>query len=190
MELAQEVASHEPALPDGCVWLSRANRGAIVAHLLRLDLADRKRRFGVPHSDGEIRELGLQLDFARDWFLGARTTHGALAGMVQARPLLTPDAFLIDVALSVDAAYRGHGMARGLLETLVGVVHALSASNVVTFGRTALRRRDELLAELGASGTGAAHEVIRGIRIEVERFPAPGRVRCSGGLRLAAGLVA
>ena len=190
MELAQEVPPHEPALPDEFDWLSRRHRSAIIAHLLRLDLPDRTRRFGVPRSDDEIRQIGLELDFARDWFLGARTMHGALVGVVQARPLLTPDAFLIDVALSVDAARRGHGMARGLLETLVCGVHTLSASNVVTFERTALRRRDELLAELGASGSGVAHEVVRGIRIEVERFPVPGPVPHSAALRLAPGPVA
>jgi len=169
MELAEAVDSNVEVLPDGFAWLSRRHRGAIVAHWLKLDAADRMRRFGAPRSDDEVRRFALELDFSRDWFLGAHALHDGLAGVVQARPHLVPQRFMVEAALSVDVRYRGRGIARGLLEALVRAIHTLSASNVVTMERRARREPRELLAELGATGNGVAHEVVSGIHIAVDR---------------------
>lgn len=61
--------------------LSERHRGRIVAHLLKLDPADRYLRFGYPASDEQVLRYAEGLDFARDELLGIFNRRLELIGV-------------------------------------------------------------------------------------------------------------
>lgn len=90
--------------------LGNEARTQILEHLLRLSQDDRRLRFGVPLADDSIAAYVTRLDFARDAVFGVRDDGGTLSGLAHVARI--DDA--VELGLSVDAAYRGRGIAKAL----------------------------------------------------------------------------
>lgn len=120
--------------------LQATDRPRIEAHLLRLSAADRSLRFAagaVP--DDMVRRYVASIDFGRQVLLGYVSLRGELFGFAHGCPFVRAGRPHLEVAFSVDAAWRGHGLARRLMDAMLG--HAASHGGITVIGRCATRNR-------------------------------------------------
>jgi GNAT superfamily N-acetyltransferase len=171
MALALAIEADSRGLPVGLAWLTRRHRVAIAAHFARLLPGDRTRRFGRPLSDTEIVAHTAGLDFARDGFLGALTSAGAVNALAQVRPSTAAVGDAFELAISVDPSCRGRGFAARLVGSIVDRLHGTAATSVVAIDIAPARAPDALRAELGLVPGAGGNEVCMGIRIEAEPLP-------------------
>lgn len=106
---------HEPLI-DGAIrklWIDRA--GPYRDHLLRLDAASRRNRFGGAVSDEFINnyvELSLGMDAVMHGFF----VDGELRGVAELRPLGKVFTDEAEAAFSIEASWQSHGVGTALLE--------------------------------------------------------------------------
>jgi GNAT superfamily N-acetyltransferase len=106
---------NEP-VTDGVIrklWIDRA--GPYRDHLLRLDAASRRNRFGGAVSDTFIHnyiELSLGLDAVIHGFF----VDGILRGVAELRPLGNGFAEEAEAAFSIETPWQSHGVGTALLE--------------------------------------------------------------------------
>jgi len=153
-------------------WLEARHRVAIVAHLCRLDPRERVRRFGRALADADIVAFVEDLDFHNHWLMGAFSFDQRLIGLAHACPVRTGRDCTVYAAISVDRDYRGRGIGRALLGSIVDRLHQAAATTVVAIGSCFELPEDDVRGELGADRGAQAYEVCTGIRIEAERLPA------------------
>ncbi|MBC7779164.1 MAG: GNAT family N-acetyltransferase [Proteobacteria bacterium] len=105
-----------------------ALRGALCRHLLRLDAIDRSSRFGAAMSDTGIERYaeGIDVDPGRSCVV--RSEDGEVVALAELRLLHGDLQSLAEIAFTVDAGWRGRGLARTLLSNLI----ALAATAGVT----------------------------------------------------------
>jgi len=162
------------ALPQPALsWLEERHRAAIIAHLSRLEPNERVRRFGRALADSEIAAFVEDVDFRSDWLIGAFAFDHRLIGLAHACPVRTGRDYTVYAAISVERDYRGRGMGRALLGSIVDRLHQVAATAVVAIG-SAFELPDDMAAAGFAGDASRAYEVCTGIRIEAERLP-PGR---------------
>jgi GNAT superfamily N-acetyltransferase len=107
---------HEPLIDGGVIrkiWIDRS--GPYRDHLLRLDKASRRNRFGGAVSDEFIRnyiELSLGLDAVIHGFF----VDGTLRGVAELRPLGKDFADEAEAAFSIEEDWQSHGVGSALLE--------------------------------------------------------------------------
>jgi RimJ/RimL family protein N-acetyltransferase len=82
-------------------------------HLLRLDGEDRRLRFGSTVKDEGIRAFVRRLDIRRTLVLGHLDAAGEVVGAVQ---IFLADARSVELAFSVEAAFRVLGLGTALME--------------------------------------------------------------------------
>jgi GNAT superfamily N-acetyltransferase len=159
----------QPALS----WLEQRHRAAIVAHLARLDPHERVRRFGRAISDAETAAFVDDIDFRSHWLIGAFSFDHRLIGLAHACPVRSARDCTVYTAISVDRGYRGRGLGRALLGSIVDRLHQSAAATVVAIGPAFELPDDAVGCEFGVD-VAQAYEVCTGIRIEAEQLP-PGR---------------
>lgn len=91
--------------------LHEHERGELTRHLLALDAADRRLRFGLPRGDASIQEYAQRIDFDRDAVFGVFDDEAVLVGAAH----LARTARFAEVGLSVLRAHRGVGIGGALL---------------------------------------------------------------------------
>jgi GNAT superfamily N-acetyltransferase len=107
---------HEPLIDGGVIrkmWIDRS--GPYHDHLLRLDKASRRNRFGGAVSDEFIHnyiELSLGLDAVIHGFF----IDGTLRGVAELRPLGKEFADEAEAAFSIEKDWQSHGVGSALLE--------------------------------------------------------------------------
>lgn len=159
----------QPALS----WLEERHRAAIIAHLSRLAPHERVRRFGRALADSDIAAFVGDVDFRSHWLIGAFSFDHRLIGLAHACPIRTGRDLTVYAAISVDRDWRGRGIGRALLGSIVDRLHRVAATTVVAIGSAFELPGDTTGSEFGADAA-RAYELCTGIRIEAERLP-PGR---------------
>ena len=107
---------HEPLIDGGVIrkmWIDRS--GPYRDHLLRLDKASRRNRFGGAVSDEFIRnyiELSLGLDAVIHGFF----VDGTLRGVAELRPLGQDFSHEAEVAFAIEKPWQSNGVGSALLE--------------------------------------------------------------------------
>lgn len=107
---------HEPLIDGGTIrkiWIDRS--GPYRDHLLRLDPASRRNRFGGAVSDEFILnyvELSLGLDAVIHGFF----VDGMLRGVAELRPLGKTFSDEAEAAFSIEKDWQSHGVGTALLE--------------------------------------------------------------------------
>lgn len=97
--------------------LGTRHRARVSAHLLKLDDADRLRRFGHIASDELIRQYVDRIDFDRDEVFGAFNSRLELVAM--AHLAFEPGAATAEFGVSVNAQARGRGLGAHLFDHAV-----------------------------------------------------------------------
>jgi GNAT superfamily N-acetyltransferase len=147
---------------DGARRLDRRDLPEMERHLLALEPADRRARFGSAFSDAAILAYARGLNPARGILVGAvDEASGRILGLAEAQPAEAPG--WVEVAVSVQAAHRRRGLGRGLVgavlaaafergaeaaefvfasgnRPIAGLVRALGARIDVTLDRAEIRR--------------------------------------------------
>jgi GNAT superfamily N-acetyltransferase len=94
--------------------LDRRDLPEVERHLLALEPADRRARFGSAFSDAAVLAYVRSLDLARGVLVGAvDEASGRILGLAEAHP--GPSAGWVEVAVSVQAPHRRCGLGRGLV---------------------------------------------------------------------------
>lgn len=136
-----------------------ADRAALEAHYLRLDVADRRMRFFGPVSDSYIRAHCKRIDWSAAAMAGA-FADGGLRGVAELRFSHQTPRTGAEVAVSVDAGWRR----RGIGEALFGAAMALARNrlvgriSVVCLAENTTMRR--LAARCGVVSAGRSEEVL------------------------------
>lgn len=92
--------------------LTRTRKPAILEHLIRLDPADRRLRFGVARSGTDLARYVADMDDARDVLLGAHAPSGELLGIAH----VALENGVADLGLSVDRRARRCGVGVALAQ--------------------------------------------------------------------------
>ena len=103
-------------LSDGVIrklWIDRA--GPYRDHLLRLDAASRRNRFGGAVSDAFIHNY-IELSLGLDAVIHGYFVDGILRGVAELRPLGNGFAEEAEAAFSIEAHWQSHGVGTALLE--------------------------------------------------------------------------
>jgi RimJ/RimL family protein N-acetyltransferase len=124
--------------------LNRAEAGAIEAHLLQLNEADRSTRFTagvVP--DAAIARYVAGIPFERDHAIGAVDGEGRLIAFAHGCVYEVGGRTNVEVAFSVDVAWRNLGLATALMAALREAAERGGAEAVVAMclARNAAMRR-------------------------------------------------
>ena len=99
--------------------LLRRDAALIEDHLLRLCAQDRSLRFAAGLvTDETIRRYVAEIPFERDLVLGLVSQCGSLFGLVHGCQFSVGGQAHVEAAFSVDAAWRGHGLATALMQAL------------------------------------------------------------------------
>ena len=114
------AADRAPDLAGGVVRrLVGADRDRLQAHLLRLDAGDRRLRFGGHASDERVRAYCAGLDWSRSVVLG-HLVAGELRAAGELRLIDgTRRPRAAEIAVSVEAPFRGRGLGTELCRRLV-----------------------------------------------------------------------
>ncbi len=152
-------------------WLDERHRAAISAHLRRLDASERTRRFGRALTDADIGAFVDGVDFAAQWASGAFSFDQRLVGFAHACPVRRGGDCTVYAAISVDGDYRGRGIGRALLGSIVDRLHQAAATTVVAIGSCFELPDDAIRGDFTDRGA-RAYDLCTGVRIEAERLPA------------------
>jgi GNAT superfamily N-acetyltransferase len=87
--------------------------GALLDHLLRLDDADRRLRFGHVVSADTVRAYTTGVDWSQTWVVGL-FDGGILRGVAELRRAASPK--LAELSVTVERAYQNRGLGTRLLE--------------------------------------------------------------------------
>ena len=98
---------------------------AIERHLLRLGPLDRRARFLSSPADEVIRVYTRQLDPLRVILVGAVDLSKRLVGLAEAHLADT----VAEVGVSIDVAFRRHGLARSLVSGVLALVFGRSVQS-------------------------------------------------------------
>ncbi len=113
------AADRAPDLTGGIVRrLGRGERGLLLDHLLRLDAGDRRLRFGGHASDERVRAYCAGLDWSRSVVLG-HVVAGELRAAGELRLIDGARPRAAEIAVSVEAPFRGRGLGTELCRRLV-----------------------------------------------------------------------
>jgi hypothetical protein len=89
--------------------LSPHDAAAVLAHLRRLTIDDRRLRFAGPVSDGYLEHYVGQLDWARSMVIGCEI-DGILRGVAELKPLPGVSPRSAEAAFSVEAPFQNQGL--------------------------------------------------------------------------------
>ena len=113
------AADRAPDRAGGVVRrLGRGERDRLLAHLLRLDAGDRRLRFGGHASDERVRAYCAGLDRSRSVVLGYLAA-GELRGVGELKLIDGAWPPAAEIAVSVEAPFRGRGLGTELCRRLV-----------------------------------------------------------------------
>jgi GNAT superfamily N-acetyltransferase len=98
--------------------LGRGERDRLLGHLLRLDAEDRRLRFGGHASDERVRAYCARLDWSRSVVLGCLVA-GEPRGVGELKPVEGAWPPMAELAVSVEAPFRGRGIGTELCRRLV-----------------------------------------------------------------------
>lgn len=119
--------------------LQAKDRPGIEAHLLRLSAEDRSLRFAAGLvTDTMIRRHVDQLHFERDHVLGLVSLRGQVFGLAHGAVFVHAGRQHVELAFSVDAEWRRHGLGHRLMAALLARVGA-ACGDVVVLGRCGAR---------------------------------------------------
>ena len=142
--------------------LDRSNLPEVERHLLALEPADRRARFGSTFSDAAIMAYAQRIDPTQAILMGAvDEPSGRILGLAEAQPAGVPG--WVEVAVSVQAPHRRRGLGRRLVgavlaaafergaeaaeflfapgnRPIAGLVRALGARIDATLDRAEVRR--------------------------------------------------
>jgi len=107
--------------------LGKMNLAQIYEHLLRLSKEDRRLRFCLTASDAYIHRYVFEImDLERDAGFGA-FADGKLVGLANIAAIGDTSC---ELAFSIDADYRGTGLARNLMRTSIAYCRELGMSRL------------------------------------------------------------
>ena len=115
-------APHQDA---GYGLLGAGDLAELERHLVGLDPMDRHARFGSALSDSAVAAYVRRIDPARAVLFGALDDDGCILGIGEAQPTLAPRR--VELAVSVHAPYRRHGLGRRLVEAAMTAAFARGA---------------------------------------------------------------
>lgn len=119
--------------------LQAMHRPYIEAHLLRLSAEDRSLRFAAGLvTDAMIHRYVARLDFGHDHLLGLVSLRGLVFGLAHGAVFTHAGRPHVELAFSVDAAWRRHGLGHRLMQALLAQVGA-EGGEVVVLGRCGAR---------------------------------------------------
>lgn len=141
-----------PSAPLHILRLEAHDLPAVARFFLALDPADRRARFHAAFTDAAIAAYVARIDPVQGVLLGAFDTEGALLGLAEAYP--TDAAAMMELAVTVHAAWRGCGIGRMLARRAAALAFASGARAIaLTIGAHPAISR--VAAGLGAaSGLG------------------------------------
>lgn len=126
------------------VVLTAAHAAAVEAHLLRLDAGARSLRFAAGLvTDDTVRRYVAGIDPDRDVVLGAFDRNGTLVAVAHGCVYEVRGRTRIEAAFSVDAPWRGLGLATALMAELRDHAERIGAESLVAMclARNAAMRR-------------------------------------------------
>jgi RimJ/RimL family protein N-acetyltransferase len=142
--------------------------------LLRLSAEDRSLRFAAGLvTDESIRRYVAAIPFERDLVLGLVSQRGSVFGLVHGCVFTAGGRSHVEAAFSIDAAWRGHGLATSLMHALTArvavradaagatIVGSCAARNlpmraVFSHAGMTLRREEDEIHALGRVSQAAA----------------------------------
>jgi RimJ/RimL family protein N-acetyltransferase len=106
-----------PATTGTLRRLGREAEAEVVDHLLRLSPEDRRRRFGAHEDEAYVRAYVARPDWDRSLLLGWRQ-EGVLRALGELKLIDDHASRAAEVAVSVEAPFRGHGLGTELCRRL------------------------------------------------------------------------
>lgn len=120
--------------------LLASDAARIEAHLLRLSVEDRSLRFSAGVViDESIRDYVTRIRFGHDLVLGLVGQCGRLYGLAHGCLFTWKGQPQIEVAFSVDLEWRGHGLGKGLMQSMQSRASELANQEVALLGMCAAR---------------------------------------------------
>ena len=149
------------------VQLTKGDRAAIKAHLLRLSSEDRRLRFFTTLSDEAVSSYVDGIDFERGRVFGVLNPDSLLVGVAQVSDVTDKDGHTsCEAAFSLDREERSHGLARRLMQAIINYCQDRGVSRLCmsclrhnermkalarSFGLKMRLDFDEVYAELGVT---------------------------------------
>lgn len=130
----------------------------LVAHLLRLDAGDRRKRFGRPIKDSQIERYIAGIDWARAGAIGFFADGGIRASAQIAWPVLD---WLdgAEVGLTVEAPYRNRGVGGELMRQAITLARNLELGALHVFTRADNEPVKHLVRKAGFRLTHVGSEI-------------------------------
>lgn len=121
--------------------LLRTDAARIEDHLLRLSAEDRSLRFAAGLvTDETVRRYVAAIPFERDLVLGLVSQRGSVFGLGHGCVFTAGGRSHVEAAFSVDAAWRGRGLATSLMHALTAcVANRADAAGATIVGSCAAR---------------------------------------------------
>jgi len=155
--------------------LLRSDAARIEDHLTRLCAEDRSLRFAAGLvTDETIRRYVSAIPFESDLVLGLVSQRGNVFGLVHGCVFTAGGRSHVEAALSIDAAWRGHGLATTLMQALTACVADRADAAGATIVGSCAARNLPMRAVFGHAGMT--------LRREDDEFHAHGVVSASLGL--------
>jgi RimJ/RimL family protein N-acetyltransferase len=172
-------ANEERTMFRSITPLLRSDTARIEDHLLRLCAEDRSLRFAAGLvTDATIRRYVAAIPFERDLVLGLVSQRGSVFGLVHGCVFTADGRSHVEAAFSIDAAWRGHGLATSLMRALTTRVADRADATGATIVGSCAARNLPMRAVFGNAGMT--------LRREEDEIHAHGLVSSSLGLaRLA-----
>jgi len=161
------VPSRRRAAPNGYrepVRLTPDDRPAVLRHLLRLDAADRRLRFMQASTDGAIAGYVARIDFSASACFGCFDDAGELVSLAEGLACGANARRCVEAAMSTDARWRQHGLARLGFEALEAWCSVRGVERIVLYcdaRNTAMRHLLRSMAAVTKVEDGEVDAVVR-----------------------------
>jgi ribosomal protein S18 acetylase RimI-like enzyme len=127
--------------------LDGADLSAMAQHLLRLAPADRQARFLRYPTDKAIADYATGLDLSCTVLIGAFDWRNRMIGLAEAHPTDVPHT--VEIAVSIDPAFRRRGLGRHLVGRALALAFARGAQSAEFFFAPDNRALARLVVGLG-----------------------------------------
>jgi len=133
-------------------------------HIIRLDLDDRRSRFGATVSDDEVRRYCAALDW-RSVTVIAFFDNTGIRAAGELRMDQYPGPTWGEAAFSVEKSVQGQGIGRDLMRRIVTIAQNAGLARLSVICRPENRRMRQLLTAFNAESTVDIEEVVASIRL-------------------------